>query len=316
MCTAVACRATLQPLQQLRHQPVAGTAVSAAACGRALRGRLSARGVALQMVPAAALLLTGARRRSSLQPWSLATPSRLQQAAQRRNRGDGEEPVYLSFDDILLSEPMGEFHLNQLGPVVGSLQEGGMGLVPTDTQHAYVTSVSSKIGTRRIYDIKGVAADERKPLSLLCSDLSMASHYSDMSALPRRWFQLMRRCLPGPYTFILRASPEVPRVVLENKAHRKMWKRKEVGIRVPDCFLVHHLSAELGEPLLASSACHAPSEVWQAQRHALDFVVAGTQMSGMWDSIAEADRISTVIDLTMEEPVLRRQGMADASFFF
>ena len=109
----------------------------------------------------------------------------------------------------------------------------GVGVIPTDTQHAFVTSMSSKHGTRRIYELKGVALDRRKPLSLLCSDLSMASQYCDMTAVPRRWFQAMKSCLPGPYTFILRASAAVPRVLLEHKSHAKVWKRREVGIRVP-----------------------------------------------------------------------------------
>ena len=107
-----------------------------------------------------------------------------------------------------------------------------MGVIPTDTQHAFVTSISSKHGTQRIYDLKGVS-DRRKPLSLLCVDLSMASQYCELQALPRSWFQAMKSCLPGPYTFILRASAAVPRVVLEHKSHAKVWKRREVGIRVP-----------------------------------------------------------------------------------
>jgi len=215
----------------------------------------------------------------------------------------------------LLSEPLGPFYTQQLNVVIESLLKGGMGVIPTDTQHAYVTCVSSSKGTCRIYDLKGVGADERKPLSLLCSDLSMVSRYADIGSLPRKWFQEMRRCLPGPYTFILRASSGVPRVVLEHKSRRRLWQRREVGIRIPDCAVVQQITSDLEEPLLASTTNGGPSAIWSSERHAVDFIVAGMSMAGIWDNIADDERISTIIDLTMEEPVLRRQGIGDASGF-
>ncbi|CAE7653213.1 yciO [Symbiodinium pilosum] len=163
--------------------------------------------------------------------------------ARRRHRREPKqsEAVYVNLDNPVIEEPLEEPHVSQLATVFNSLVENGMGVIPTDTQHAYVTPVNSKSGVRRIYDIKGIATDERKPLSLLCSDLSMASRYCDVAALPRKWFQHMKSCLPGPYTFILRASPEVPRIVLEHKSRNKVWKRREVGIRVPNNSIVWQL---------------------------------------------------------------------------
>jgi len=221
-----------------------------------------------------------------------------------------------TFEDLLFSESLGPFQERQLQPVVRSLFDGGMGLVPTDTQHAYVTAVTNKKGTRRIYDIKGVAPDERKPLSLLCSDFNMASRFADLGSLPRSWYAMLRKMLPGPYTIIVQATKEVPRVVLEHKSRRSQWRRREVGIRIPDCAIVTHLAEELGDPLLSSSACEGPHDVWGSNRDDLDFVVAGSDMASMWDDLADEDRISTIIDLTMEEPVLRREGMGDPSFLF
>lgn len=225
------------------------------------------------------------------------------------------EASFVDFEEMSMAEPLGPFHARQLAPALDALFNGGMGLIPTDTQHAYVTSILSRQGTRRIYEVKGVAADERKPLSLLCADLSMASRFADFESLPRKWFQGLKQCLPGPYTFILRATHEVPRVVLEHKSRKRLWQRREVGIRVPACAVVQHITAQLEQPLLASSACVGPSVVWNEVRNSLDFIVAANNMASLWDEIDEKDRISTIIDLTMEEPVLRRQGMGDYKMF-
>lgn len=209
----------------------------------------------------------------------------------RRRELQRSEANYIHLEDVVLSEPLEEAHLLQLGPALESLSIDGMGVIPTDTQHAFVTAMSSKQGIRRIYDIKGVAPDRRKPLSLLCSDLSMASQYCDMTAIPRRWFQAMKSCLPGPYTFILRASPAVPRVVLEHKAHAKVWKRREVGIRVPNNSIVWQLVEDLSEPLLASSAPARAVEIWEQERSKLDFVVGAEAIDGFDD----LERVSTVL---------------------
>jgi len=233
-------------------------------------------------------------------------------SARKRHRESNKatKAEYISLNDLITLEQLDEAHLNQLDTVLHSLATDGMGVVPTDTQNAYVTAMSSKRGTQRIYNIKGVA-DQRKPLSLLCSDLSMASRYCDMTAIPRRWFQALKTCLPGPYTFILRASAEVPRVVLEHKAHSKIWKRREVGIRVPDHPVVKHLVQDLDAPLLSSSAPADAWDIWEQHKSKLDFVVAAPAED--WQEIQEG--ASTVLDLTMEEPVLRRQGLGDVSAF-
>ncbi|CAK9103533.1 unnamed protein product [Durusdinium trenchii] len=231
--------------------------------------------------------------------------------ARRRRYMRKTEAEYIQLEDVFLSEPLEGPHLFQLGAALESLSLDGVGVIPTDTQHAFVTAISSKTGTQRIYDIKGVATDQRKPLSLLCSDLSMASHYCDMTAIPRRWFQAMKSCLPGPYTFILRASAAVPRVVLEHKAHLKIWKRREVGIRIPNNSIVSQMVEDLAEPLLASSAPANAFEIWEQDRSKLDFVVGVEAL----DAPNDLDRVSTVLDLTMEEPVLRRQGAGDVSIF-
>eukprot|EP00913_Durusdinium_trenchii_P029592 g27736.t1 len=220
--------------------------------------------------------------------------------ARRRRYMRKTEAEYIQLEDVFLSEPLEGPHLFQLGAALESLSLDGVGVIPTDTQHAFVTAISSKTGTQRIYDIKGVATDQRKPLSLLCSDLSMASHYCDMTAIPRRWFQAMKSCLPGGRGW----DSAVPRVVLEHKAHLKIWKRREVGIRIPNNSIVSQMVEDLAEPLLASSAPANAFEIWEQDRSKLDFVVGVEAL----DAPNDLDRVSTVLDLTMEEPVLRRQA--------
>ncbi|CAK9100205.1 unnamed protein product [Durusdinium trenchii] len=214
-------------------------------------------------------MLTACTCRAVLGRFPMRAVSACRARARRRRYMRKTEAEYIQLEDVFLSEPLEGPHLFQLGAALESLSLDGVGVIPTDTQHAFVTAISSKTGTQRIYDIKGVATDQRKPLSLLCSDLSMASHYCDMTAIPRRWFQAMKSCLPGPYTFILRASAAVPRVVLEHK------------------------------------------EIWEQDRSKLDFVVGVEAL----DAPNDLDRVSTVLDLTMEEPVLRRQGAGDVSIF-
>lgn len=232
-----------------------------------------------------------------------------------RSGGGVVEAVHVGLEDFFHTGSLSSQHEEGLQPVVESLAVGGVGVIPTDTHNAYITSISSKQGVRRIYDLKGVASDEKKPLSLLCFDLSMASDYCDLAALPRKWFQILRSCLPGPYTFIMRASAKVPRVVLEHKSHTRVWKRREVGIRIPDNTLVRHIAEVMEEPLLSSSACDDTGVIWDTQRLKVDFVVAAEDQGGMMNDVSSEDRVSTVVDLTMEEPVLRRQGLGDASAF-
>ncbi|CAK0906386.1 unnamed protein product [Prorocentrum cordatum] len=112
----------------------------------------------------------------------------------------------------------------------------------------------------------------------------------------------------------MRASKQVPKIVLKHKSRRRLWQRREVGIRVPDCAVVQHITRELDEPLLSSSADDGPTAVWSTQRDAVDFIVAGsTNMANIWDEVADEDRISSVVDLTMEYPVVRRQGLGDTT---
>ncbi|CAE7483637.1 yciO [Symbiodinium necroappetens] len=102
---------------------------------------------------------------------------------------------------------------------------------------------------------------------------------------------------------------------MDHKSRSKVWKRREVGIRVPNNSIVWQLVEDLEAPLLASSAPDSAVEIWTEQKNKLDFVVGAEAIVEMWAGMEKEDRVSTVVDLTMEEPVLRRQGLGDVSMF-
>jgi tRNA threonylcarbamoyl adenosine modification protein (Sua5/YciO/YrdC/YwlC family) len=189
----------------------------------------------------------------------------------------------------------------RLESVVRSLRDGGLGVIPTDTVYAFVCSITSKKAIERLYSIKKM--DERKPLSIICHDFSMVSQYTH--GFPNSWFRVARRCLPGPYTFILRANNQIPRLMLR--------KRRTVGVRIPNDPVCLALLSELDAPLLCSSVrtdndsfWNVPAAISEAYGNRLDFVVdAG-------ERLAEP---SSVIDLTDNDPVVIRQGKGDLEPF-
>lgn len=124
---------------------------------------------------------------------------------------------------------------------VDVLRDGGVIAYPTGTVYGLGCSVMNKKAIERVYTIKG--ADRRKPFSFLCPDLSEISRFATIGNAA---YRIMRRLVPGPYTFVLEASKEVPNLV--------QTKRKTVGIRVPDHPVALALLAELGEPIISTSA--------------------------------------------------------------
>jgi tRNA threonylcarbamoyl adenosine modification protein (Sua5/YciO/YrdC/YwlC family) len=180
------------------------------------------------------------------------------------------------------------------------LARGGVVAVPTDTVYGVACDIENEDAVQRIYRLKGM--DPKKLLSILCADLTMAAQYT--MGIPTAWFRILKRELPGPYTFILPASKELPRVMLK--------QRKTVGIRVPDCPITLELIRQLGRPLLSTSIrmgekawLNDPVEIEAYYRHELDLVVDGGLL------IPEP---STVVDFSGREPVLVREGKGNVDF--
>ena len=182
------------------------------------------------------------------------------------------------------------------------LREGGVIAYPTDSSYALGCMIGFKAAQDRIRQIRGL--DDSHLFTLVCSDLSELSTYAQVD---NSQFRLLKANTPGAYTFVLKATKEVPRRLQHPK-------RSAVGIRVPNHAVVQALLEELAEPLL-SMTLQLPggdeplNEAWQIRErleHSVDLVI---------DSAISFAGLTTVIDLTESAPVLIRQGTADATPF-
>jgi tRNA threonylcarbamoyl adenosine modification protein (Sua5/YciO/YrdC/YwlC family) len=180
------------------------------------------------------------------------------------------------------------------------LHAGGIAAIPTDSSYAFVCHLDDKAAAENLRRIRGV--DDRHHLTLLCRDLSELASYARVD---NRQYRLLKSGTPGPFTFILEATKEVPRRV----SHPS---RRTIGLRVPEHAVTHALLEQLGQPLLAttliapgeSDPMNDPHEIRDRFQKLIQAVV---------DAGACPMQPTTVIDLTDEVPVLVRRGRGDAS---
>jgi tRNA threonylcarbamoyl adenosine modification protein (Sua5/YciO/YrdC/YwlC family) len=177
------------------------------------------------------------------------------------------------------------------------LRGGGIVVMPTDTVYGLTCGITHHDAIRRIYKLKDM--DPKKPLSVLVSDMSMVGRFAKGVSTPA--YRLLKRVLPGPYTFIFEASPEVPKIMLR--------KRRTIGIRMPDNPIALALLEEMGEPLLSSSIrdpehdfVNNPDEIERSLGSDVEMVIDG----GILLPVP-----STVVDLSDDEPTLIRDGKGD-----
>lgn len=182
------------------------------------------------------------------------------------------------------------------------LHEGGVIAYPTDSSYALGCMLGFKDAQDRIRQIRGLSDDHL--FTLVCSDLSELSTYAQVG---NSQFRLLKANTPGAYTFVLKATKEVPRRLQHPK-------RSSVGIRVPNHAVVQALLEALGEPIL-SMTLQLPenieplNEAWEIRdklENAVDLVI---------DSAIHHSGLTTVIDLTEAVPILVRQGAASAAPF-
>jgi len=172
--------------------------------------------------------------------------------------------------------------------------------VPTDSSYAFVCHLDDKAAAENLRRIRGV--DDKHHLTLLCRDLSELASYARVD---NRQYRLLKSGTPGPFTFILEATKEVPRRV----SHPS---RRTIGLRVPEHAVTHALLEQLGQPLLATTLIapgetepmNDPHEIRDRFQKLIQAVV---------DAGACPMQPTTVIDLTDEVPVLVRRGRGDAS---
>ncbi|WP_422090665.1 L-threonylcarbamoyladenylate synthase [Tenacibaculum ovolyticum] len=184
----------------------------------------------------------------------------------------------------------------EIEKVVKILQKGGVIIYPTDTVYGLGCDITNTKALEKIAKIKGVKLDKAN-FSFVCNDLSHLSDY--VKQIDTATYKILKRGLPGPYTFILPGSNSLPKV---------FKKRKTVGIRVPDNNIARTIVAALGNPIVSTSIHDEdevieyttdPELIFEKWQNIVDLVVDG----GFGDNYA-----STVIDLTDDYPEVIREG--------
>ena len=185
--------------------------------------------------------------------------------------------------------------------VVEVLRNGGLVIYPTDTVYGLGCDITNSRALEKLAKLKGIKL-EKANFSFVCSNLSNISDY--VKQIDTATFKILKRALPGPYTFILPGNNDLP---------KDFRKKKTVGIRVPDNNIAIQIVEMLGNPIVSTSI-HDDDEVieystdpelifekWQNQ---VDLVIDG----GYGENIA-----STIIDLTGHEPIIMREGKGDVN---
>jgi tRNA threonylcarbamoyl adenosine modification protein (Sua5/YciO/YrdC/YwlC family) len=177
------------------------------------------------------------------------------------------------------------------------LEQGGVIIYPTDTVYAYGCDINDKRAIERIYRIKKIA--KNKPLSFIFCDIADIHEY--VRNISDEAFKMMKRVLPGPYTFIFRASKMVPRIAITNQ--------KTIGIRIPDNNVARELVGALGRPILSASVSTSsgeyiiePGGLEKVYRNEVDLVI---------DCGPKISNPSTVIDFSEGVPRIIREGKGE-----
>ena len=180
------------------------------------------------------------------------------------------------------------------------LREGGIVVYPTDTIYGVGCDITVKAGLERVRRLKG--RDSKKPMSFVCSDLNDISRYARVSNFA---YRILKRCLPGAYTFVLPATKETPRMAQS--------KQKTIGIRIPDHPVPLALVAELGNPIVSTSANRTAQEV------ITDPIDLEREFGSEVGMILECGLLpvqpSTVISLVGDEVNILREGLGDIELF-
>ena len=180
--------------------------------------------------------------------------------------------------------------------VAECLLDGGVIIYPTDTVYGFGCDIFQPKAVERVCRIKGIDPIKAN-LSFVCSDLSDLSKYARNINTPQ--YRFIKSHIPGPFTFILQASKEVPKILKS--------KKDTIGLRVPDHQITHAIAAKLGHPILTSSL---PGEM--VEEYTDPEMIHG-KFSKLVDIVIDAGiggmQYSTIVDLTEDQPVVIRQGI-------
>ncbi|HQZ26277.1 MAG TPA: L-threonylcarbamoyladenylate synthase [Flavobacterium sp.] len=183
-----------------------------------------------------------------------------------------------------------------IAKVVKVLQDGGLVIYPTDTVYGLGCDITNTKALERIAKIKGVKL-EKANFSFICYDLSNLSDY--VKQIDTATFKILKRALPGPYTFILPGNSNLP---------KEFKKKTTVGIRIPDNSIALEIVRQLGNPIVSTSIRDEdevieyttdPELIFEKWQNLVDMVIDG----GYGDNIG-----STIIDLSVDEPIVVREG--------
>jgi tRNA threonylcarbamoyl adenosine modification protein (Sua5/YciO/YrdC/YwlC family) len=180
--------------------------------------------------------------------------------------------------------------------VVDCLLSGGVIIYPTDTIYGLGCDIFQHKAIEKVGRIKNIDP-QKAQLSFICNDLSDLSKYT--KSIPTPVYRLLKKYLPGPYTFILPASKEVPKILNS--------KKNTIGLRIPDNLIANTIVQELGHPILSASLPGEmveeytdPEIIYEKFKHLVDIVIDGG-VGGMIPS--------TIIDCTSDENALIREGL-------
>jgi len=188
----------------------------------------------------------------------------------------------------------------EIEKVVSVLRDGGIVIYPTDTLYGMGCDALNVRAVEKICNLKGINP-QKSNLSIICNDLSVISEYAKIST---PIFKLMKRNLPGPFTFILPTTSSLPKIY-KNK--------KTVGIRIPDNNIIREIVAQLGNPVLSTSVKDEDDE--------MEYTTNPELIHEKWGEIADividggfgGAEPSTIVDCTSDEPEIIRQGKGTIS---
>ncbi|WP_196894473.1 L-threonylcarbamoyladenylate synthase [Aureivirga marina] len=190
----------------------------------------------------------------------------------------------------------------EINKVVEVLRKGGLVIYPTDTVYGLGCDITKTKALEKIAQLKGVKL-EKANFSFICSDLSNLSDY--VRQIDTSTYKILKRALPGPYTFILPGNNNLPKV---------FKKKKTVGIRIPDNNIAREIVSQLGNPIVSTSIYDEdslieyttdPELIFEKWGNIVDLVIDG----GYGDNVA-----STVIDVSEGYPEVIREGKGDIDF--
>ncbi|MDT3767686.1 L-threonylcarbamoyladenylate synthase [Gleimia hominis] len=186
--------------------------------------------------------------------------------------------------------------------VVDTLRNGGTIALPTDSGYAIATAMANKDGMDVIRQIRDL--DEKHNFSFLCHNFSQLG---SLVIVDNKAFRTIKALTPGPYTFILRGTKEIPRMTLNKKKHT-------VGVRIPDHKITQAIVEELGEPLLCSTLILPGHEeaMWNAEEV---FEAVGKQVDTVIGGPVGHEGSTTVVDFTDGSPVVVREGAGSTELF-